>query len=140
MIGSVAIYYYWLNLRCFLGHAFGRFTTRVVKVTCPLCTVTSAALNHVALRTQRRSYISLWQSATMCLAVRFQHWRFRNAFTFKEEKGKNILVECNLCRPKEKVLSTSKSSTSNLKKHLEVGLCSIWDCWWCTVCLILNNC
>ncbi|XP_058862589.1 uncharacterized protein zgc:161969 isoform X2 [Acipenser ruthenus] len=70
-------------------------------------------------RTEDKRLLPAQQSATMCLAVRFQHWRFRNAFTFKEEKGKNILVECNLCRPKEKVLSTSKSSTSNLKKHLE---------------------
>uniref|UniRef100_H3AVY0 BED-type domain-containing protein n=1 Tax=Latimeria chalumnae TaxID=7897 RepID=H3AVY0_LATCH len=64
--------------------------------------------------------------------VSFQHWKFRDAFIFKKEKDKkNILVECNLCRPKVKVLSTSKSSTSNLKKHLEVNCNSTKKKWLC---------
>uniref|UniRef100_W5N607 Uncharacterized LOC102693305 n=1 Tax=Lepisosteus oculatus TaxID=7918 RepID=W5N607_LEPOC len=49
----------------------------------------------------------------------FSSWKFASLFVFKEEKGKNVTVQCRLCKPVEKLLSTSKNSTSNLKKHLE---------------------
>lgn len=49
----------------------------------------------------------------------FQRWKYRGAFTFWEEKGKNITVQCGLCQPKVKLLSTARTSTSNLKKHLQ---------------------
>ncbi|KAL1250922.1 hypothetical protein QQF64_018718 [Cirrhinus molitorella] len=35
------------------------------------------------------------------------------------EKGRNITKQCKLCLPATKLLSASKDSTSNLKKHLE---------------------
>ncbi|KAL7371960.1 hypothetical protein ABVT39_007535, partial [Epinephelus coioides] len=37
---------------------------------------------------------------------------------FLREKEKNIIVKCNLCAALRE-LSTSKNSTSNLKKHLD---------------------
>ncbi|KAM4597871.1 uncharacterized protein zbedx [Polymixia lowei] len=46
-------------------------------------------------------------------------WRYRHHFTYKADQGKNIIVQCNLCLPKVNLLSTSKTSTSNLKKHLD---------------------
>ncbi|XP_053300187.1 uncharacterized protein zgc:161969 [Pleuronectes platessa] len=46
-------------------------------------------------------------------------WRFRHHFTYKADQGKNIIVQCNLCLPRVNLLSTSKTSTSNLKKHLD---------------------
>ncbi|KAJ8263797.1 hypothetical protein GJAV_G00141380 [Gymnothorax javanicus] len=48
----------------------------------------------------------------------FAAWHLRSLFDYKGERGKNITVQCRLCKPREKFLSTSKSSTSNLKKHL----------------------
>ncbi|XP_066560504.1 zinc finger BED domain-containing protein 4 [Amia ocellicauda] len=51
--------------------------------------------------------------------IAFSSWKFAPLFIFKQEKGKNVTVQCKLCKPLEKFLSTSKSSTSNLKKHLE---------------------
>lgn len=51
----------------------------------------------------------------------FAAWSFRSLFDYKGERGKNITVQCKLCKPREKFLSTSKSSTSNLKKHLVVS-------------------
>ncbi|KAI4822579.1 hypothetical protein KUCAC02_008116 [Chaenocephalus aceratus] len=46
-------------------------------------------------------------------------WRYRHHFTYKADQGKNIIVQCNLCLPRVNLLSTSKTSTSNLKKHLD---------------------
>ncbi|XP_028311290.1 uncharacterized protein zbedx [Gouania willdenowi] len=46
-------------------------------------------------------------------------WRYRHHFSYKADQGKNIIVQCNLCLPKVNLLSTSKTSTSNLKKHLD---------------------
>ncbi|KAJ8011778.1 hypothetical protein DPEC_G00061790 [Dallia pectoralis] len=37
----------------------------------------------------------------------------------QELREKNMTVQCVLCKPKIRILSTSKNSTSNLKKHLE---------------------
>ncbi|KAF7648292.1 hypothetical protein LDENG_00159160 [Lucifuga dentata] len=48
-----------------------------------------------------------------------QTWRYRHHFTYKADQGKNIIVQCNLCLPRVNLLSTSKTSTSNLKKHLD---------------------
>ncbi|XP_013996278.1 uncharacterized protein [Salmo salar] len=56
---------------------------------------------------------------TSTLATSFHVWRYRQHFIFKEVKDKNIIVQCVLCKPKIRMLSTSKNSTSNLKKHLE---------------------
>lgn len=49
----------------------------------------------------------------------FDHWMHRYHFTFRETRGRNITVQCNLCLPTIKLLSTAKDTTSNLKKHLE---------------------
>ncbi|XP_056606530.1 zinc finger BED domain-containing protein 4 [Triplophysa dalaica] len=49
----------------------------------------------------------------------FDHWLHKNNFTFRESRGRNITVQCNLCLPTIKLLSTAKDTTSNLKKHLE---------------------
>ncbi|XP_077388428.1 zinc finger BED domain-containing protein 4 [Festucalex cinctus] len=46
-------------------------------------------------------------------------WRYRHHFSYKADQGKNIIVQCNLCLPRVNLLSTSKTSTSNLKKHLD---------------------
>ncbi|KAI4886424.1 hypothetical protein NFI96_015345 [Prochilodus magdalenae] len=51
--------------------------------------------------------------------VGFYAWRFRRHFTIQEERGNNIYVQCNLCLPTKNVLSTPKTSCSNLKKHLD---------------------
>lgn len=48
-------------------------------------------------------------------------WRYRHHFMYKADQGKNIIVQCNLCLPRVNLLSTSKTSTSNLKKHLDVS-------------------
>ncbi|XP_035987101.1 uncharacterized protein LOC118560298 [Fundulus heteroclitus] len=49
----------------------------------------------------------------------FVRWTYAHYFEFVRDKDKkNVIVKCNLCvKPKE--LSTSRNSTSNLKKHLE---------------------
>ncbi|XP_077055327.1 zinc finger BED domain-containing protein 4 isoform X1 [Siphateles boraxobius] len=49
----------------------------------------------------------------------FDHWMHRHHFTFRDTRGRNITVQCNLCLPKINILSTARDSTSNLKKHLE---------------------
>ncbi|XP_076146991.1 uncharacterized protein LOC143131330 [Alosa pseudoharengus] len=49
----------------------------------------------------------------------FNAWQYRHLFTFQNMRGKNVVVMCNLCTPKVNLLSTSRYSTSNLKKHLE---------------------
>lgn len=52
----------------------------------------------------------------------FDHWMHRHHFTFRDTRGRNITVQCNLCLPKINILSSARDSTSNLKKHLEVTL------------------
>ena len=53
----------------------------------------------------------------------FLSWKFKQHFTLKKEKGeRNITVQCNLCLPATNLLSASKDSTSNLKKHLKVNV------------------
>ncbi|XP_063062449.1 uncharacterized protein LOC134455356 [Engraulis encrasicolus] len=49
----------------------------------------------------------------------FNAWQYRHLFTFHDMRGKNVIVMCNLCLPKVNLLSSSRYSTSNLKKHLE---------------------
>ncbi|XP_060773195.1 uncharacterized protein LOC132883505 [Neoarius graeffei] len=49
----------------------------------------------------------------------FNSWKLRHHFIFKEDKGNNTIVQCKLCIPAVKHLSSSKDSTSNLKKHLQ---------------------
>ncbi|XP_034144760.1 uncharacterized protein zgc:161969 [Esox lucius] len=56
---------------------------------------------------------------TGTLATSFHVWQYRHHFIFKELRDKNMTVQCVLCKPKIRILSTSKNSTSNLKKHLE---------------------
>ena len=50
----------------------------------------------------------------------FRAWKFAKYFQFQQEKNNNISVLCKLCLPAKKCLSSSKDSTSNLKKHLQV--------------------
>lgn len=47
----------------------------------------------------------------------FQNWKFASKFKIDHEDEKNIYVKCTLCLG-NKILSSSKCSTSNLKKHL----------------------
>lgn len=47
----------------------------------------------------------------------FARWAYSHYFQFVKEKDKNLIVKCNLCAHRE--LSTSRNSTSNLKKHLD---------------------
>lgn len=51
----------------------------------------------------------------------FISWKFKQHFTLKKEGERNISVQCNLCLPATNLLSASKDSTSNLKKHLKVS-------------------
>ncbi|KAL0966322.1 hypothetical protein UPYG_G00293880 [Umbra pygmaea] len=55
---------------------------------------------------------------TGTVATSFHVWQYRQHFIFKELREKNMTVQCVLCQPKIRILSTSKNSTSNLKKHL----------------------
>uniref|UniRef100_A0A8C9X4J4 BED-type domain-containing protein n=1 Tax=Sander lucioperca TaxID=283035 RepID=A0A8C9X4J4_SANLU len=48
----------------------------------------------------------------------FARWTFSHYFQFVRDKDKNIIVKCNLCATLRE-LSTSRNSTSNLKKHLD---------------------
>ncbi|XP_060852285.1 uncharacterized protein LOC132930428 isoform X2 [Rhopalosiphum padi] len=41
-------------------------------------------------------------------------------FVCKGNRGNNFLVQCVLCRPSSKLLSVSKTSPSNLKRHIKV--------------------
>ena len=50
-------------------------------------------------------------------------------FEVIERSGKNLMVRCKLCLPKQKTLSTAVNSTTNLKKHVQV-------CTVCTSCLV----
>uniref|UniRef100_A0A673NKM7 BED-type domain-containing protein n=1 Tax=Sinocyclocheilus rhinocerous TaxID=307959 RepID=A0A673NKM7_9TELE len=47
----------------------------------------------------------------------FLRWKYSNYFELVEEREKGIVVKCRLCVG-EKLLSTAKNTTSNLKKHL----------------------
>ncbi len=47
----------------------------------------------------------------------FMRWTYSHYFQFVKEKDKNI-VKCNLCVT-PRVFSTSRNSTSDLKKHLD---------------------
>ncbi|XP_030057344.1 zinc finger BED domain-containing protein 4 [Microcaecilia unicolor] len=49
----------------------------------------------------------------------FEAWYLKEFFEFKSHINKNIYVQCKLCLPTLKMLSTAMNSTSNLKKHLE---------------------
>ncbi|XP_026117831.1 zinc finger BED domain-containing protein 1 isoform X1 [Carassius auratus] len=51
--------------------------------------------------------------------IAFDHWIHKHHFTFRDTRGRNLNVQCNLCLPKINILSTARDSTSNLKKHLE---------------------
>lgn len=48
----------------------------------------------------------------------FSSWKYKDYFDFISVNDGNIKVRCTLC-PGEKVLSTFKNTTSNLKKHLD---------------------
>ena len=48
----------------------------------------------------------------------FSSWKYRHYFKFVSAKDGNIKVSCTICVG-EKVLSTFRNTTSNLKKHLE---------------------
>ena len=48
----------------------------------------------------------------------FSSWKYRHYFEFASAKNDNIKVRCTLCVG-NKVLSSFKNTTSNLKKHLE---------------------
>lgn len=49
----------------------------------------------------------------------FDTWYLKENFEFVCRIKKNVIVKCKLCLPLPKQLSTSRSSTSNLKKHME---------------------
>ncbi|XP_051510176.1 uncharacterized protein LOC127415457 [Myxocyprinus asiaticus] len=53
------------------------------------------------------------------IRISLDKWIYKQHFTFREERGRNITVQCNLCLPKIRMLSSARNSTSNLKKHLE---------------------
>uniref|UniRef100_A0A8C1LS48 BED-type domain-containing protein n=1 Tax=Cyprinus carpio TaxID=7962 RepID=A0A8C1LS48_CYPCA len=50
-------------------------------------------------------------------SVTLLRWKYSHYFEIVEEKEKGIIVKCKLCVG-EKLLSTAKNTTSNLKKHL----------------------
>ncbi|CAJ1087669.1 chromosome alignment-maintaining phosphoprotein 1-like isoform X2 [Xyrichtys novacula] len=55
----------------------------------------------------------------------FVSWKYSHYFEFFGEKNQNnILVKCKLCL-EDKILSTAKNSTSNLKKHLQARHSSV---------------
>ncbi|KAK7912416.1 hypothetical protein WMY93_012627 [Mugilogobius chulae] len=49
----------------------------------------------------------------------FIAWKFKNYFVLKQERERNITVQCKLCLPTTNLLAASRDSTSNLKKHLK---------------------
>uniref|UniRef100_A0A8C1LYG1 BED-type domain-containing protein n=1 Tax=Cyprinus carpio TaxID=7962 RepID=A0A8C1LYG1_CYPCA len=53
----------------------------------------------------------------MIFDVTLLRWKYSHYFEIVEEKEKGIIVKCKLCVG-EKLLSTAKNTTSNLKKHL----------------------
>uniref|UniRef100_A0A672FKG4 BED-type domain-containing protein n=1 Tax=Salarias fasciatus TaxID=181472 RepID=A0A672FKG4_SALFA len=48
-------------------------------------------------------------------------WKYRHYFNLIEVKGKNVHVECTLCRPRVKSLSASNTSNLNVMKHLSTA-------------------
>ncbi|XP_065908790.1 zinc finger BED domain-containing protein 4-like [Dysidea avara] len=48
----------------------------------------------------------------------FYQWNLRHYFTVVEEGDKNMRVRCKLCAPSNKTLSSARSTTANLRKHL----------------------
>ena len=54
----------------------------------------------------------------------FSSWKYSHYFEFVSAKDGNIKVRCTLCAGGDKVLSSYKNTTSNLKKHLESQHCS----------------
>ena len=48
----------------------------------------------------------------------FYQWKLRHYFTVVEEGDKNMRLQCKLCAPSSKTLSSAHNTTSNLKKHL----------------------
>ena len=48
----------------------------------------------------------------------FYQWKLRHYFTVVEEGDKNMRVQCKLCAPSSKTLSSARNTTSNLKKDL----------------------
>lgn len=57
----------------------------------------------------------------------FDTWQMKELFELISQNDKNISVKCKLCLPLPKVLSAAVSSTSNLKKHIEVGAISLFS-------------
>lgn len=59
-----------------------------------------------------------------------QKWNYLSEY-FKETTisadSKNILFKCLLCIPKEKIISTSTSSNSNLRSHIKVSKYNIYN-------------
>uniref|UniRef100_H3B2V5 HAT C-terminal dimerisation domain-containing protein n=1 Tax=Latimeria chalumnae TaxID=7897 RepID=H3B2V5_LATCH len=51
--------------------------------------------------------------------IAFDSWKYKHYFEIKKIHGKNITVICLLCKPMVSEYSTVKTSTSNLKKHLD---------------------
>ncbi|KAG1925936.1 zinc finger BED domain-containing protein 1-like [Pimephales promelas] len=49
----------------------------------------------------------------------FSSWKYRHYFEFVSAKDENIKVRCKLCAGGDKVLSTYRNTSSNLKKHLD---------------------
>ena len=47
----------------------------------------------------------------------FYQWKLRHYFTMVEEGDKNMRVQCKLCAPSSKTLSSARNTTSNLKSH-----------------------
>jgi len=41
-------------------------------------------------------------------------------FKFIEEKGKNFLMQCQICLSSRVVISAAKNSTSKIKRHIKV--------------------
>jgi len=58
------------------------------------------------------SYCSLWLCQPSSVYADF--------FNVVDKKGNNIYVKCKLCSTTRKPFSTARTSTSNLKKHMEV--------------------
>ena len=49
-------------------------------------------------------------------------WPFLDKFmTLKSTKADKFVFTCLLCKPKNKLLSTSKTSSTNLKTHIKVS-------------------
>ena len=48
----------------------------------------------------------------------FYQWKLRHYFTVVEEGDKNTRVQCKLCAPSSKTLTSARNTTSNFKKHL----------------------